>query len=176
MSRPSSIKLNSLMPVSKVCSLFSGHLNRCFSSLFCQRQNPFLSQYKTLSIVRPRLQKTKRCPENGSRHSLSSTRIDRLLIALRISVLPGARKTRTFAGRFIISAPARGLHAQGLRRRIPCRSRRGSGPLQGKAAHGRMKKKTARHWAVAVQLGPALPVWVNPCVLIFFSNTGSSLS
>ncbi len=138
-SKPSSKKASSLAPISKVCSIFSGHLKWCFSSLFCQRQNPFLSQYKTLTIVRPRLQKTKKCPERGFRRRVSSTKIDRVLIALRMSVLPGAKKTRKFAGKLIIATPKSAQLAQNLLRRIPCRSRYESDHLQGKAVNqGRM--------------------------------------
>ena len=135
MSKPSRTKLSSLAPISMISSRFWGQLKRCFSSLFCQRQKPLRSQYNIFSILRPRLQNTKRWPENGSRRRVYSTRIDRLFIALRISVLPGARKTRTLAGKYIISAPACGRHARGLRDRILCRSRCGSvGQRQGKAA------------------------------------------
>jgi hypothetical protein len=80
-----------------------------------------------LRIVRPWLQNTKRWPENGSRCRVASTRIERLLIAFRMFVLPGATKTRTLAGRNIISAPICERRAQGLRRRIPCRSQCGTG-------------------------------------------------
>jgi hypothetical protein len=122
MSSPSRIKLNSCAPISITSFLFRGHLNRCFSSLFCQRQNPFRSQYRILRIFCARLQNTKRWPENGSRRRVSSTRIERQFIALRMSVLPGARKTRICDGRKIISASTRGRHAQDLPIRILCRS------------------------------------------------------
>ena len=172
MSRPSSIKLNSRGPTSMVSFVFCGHLKRCFSSLFCQRQNPFRSQYNIFSIVLPRLQNTKRWPENGSRRRESSTRIDRLFIALRISVLPGARKTRTWDGRYIISAPVHGRHAQGLRNRILCRSRCDSVyQLQGKAVGRLTRLESSTVWAA-----PTRPGQAHRCVLFFFSSTGSSLN
>ena len=140
-SKPSSKKASSLAPISKVCSIFSGHLKWCFSSLFCQRQNPFLSQYKTLIIVRPRLQKTKKWPEKRARRRVSSTKIDRVLIALRMSVLPGARKTRKFAGKVIIATPKFAQLAQNLPRRPPYRSQGESDHLRGKAVGAGLRAK-----------------------------------
>lgn len=93
MSRPSMSHMSSLRPILKTSLSASGHLKRCFSSRLCQRQKPFRSQYRIFMIFRRRLQNTNRCPENGSSSMLLSTRIDRPLIDLRISVLPSARYT-----------------------------------------------------------------------------------
>ena len=144
-SKPSRTKLSSVAPISMTSSRFCGHLKRCFSSLFCQRQKPLRSQYNIFTILFPRLQNTKRWPENGSRRRASSTRIDRLFIALRISVLPGARKTRMWDGKYIISAPIHVRHARGLRNRILCRSQCGSvGQRQGKAADRMVMRRQAQ--------------------------------
>jgi hypothetical protein len=67
------------------------------------------------------------------------------LIALRISVLPGARKTRTWAGTSIIHAPVPEPHSQGLPGRIPWPSQCGNvGPLQGKAVEKTMMDRLAQ--------------------------------
>ena len=171
MSNPSRMKLSSCAPISITSALFCGHLNRSFSSLFCQRQNPFRSQYKTLRIVRPRLQNTKRWPENRSSRRLLSTRIDRLFIAFRMSVVPGARKTRILDGRKIISVPIHGLHAQGLRNQILCRFLFGSvGRRRDKAAYEPVILESTKIFEAALQQGRA----ANRQVLIFSSSSGSS--
>ena len=93
MSRPSSSHPNCLWSICITSRTLSGQVNLCFSSRFCHRQNPFLSQYKTLIMFRVRLQKTKRCPDRGFISKCSCTRMDRPLMDFLISVHPQHRYT-----------------------------------------------------------------------------------
>ena len=172
MSSPSRIKLNSCAPISITSSLFCGHLNRCFSSLFCQRQNPFRSQYRIFSIACALLQNAKRWPENGSRRRVLSTRTERLFIAFRISVLPGAKKTRILEGRKIISAPIHARPALDHRNQIPCRFRSGSvGQRQGKVEDGIGRRERGKILSAAAPLRRA-----HCCALFSYSKTESCLN
>ena len=145
----------------------------CLSSLFCQRQNPVLPQYKTLTIVLFRLQKTKKWPESGLRRRVSSTKIDRVLIALRMSVLPGARKTRKFAGKVIIATVKSAQLAQSLPSQIPYRFRYGSAHLQVKAAGPGLGAKMVTGKCLQCEAPPTQSY--NQGYLFFFSNGESSL-
>ena len=94
-ARPSRSHRSSRGLICITSSLVSDHLKRSRSSRFCQRQKPFLSQYKTFTVDRRLLQKTNTLPEKGSSSNLSCTRIERLFICLRMSVKPAARYTFT---------------------------------------------------------------------------------
>ena len=83
--------INGLSILVIISDFDAGHLNLCFSSRLCQRQNPFRSQYKIFTILRFLLQKANKCPVKGSSSKYSLTRMDNPFMDLRMSVLSRAR-------------------------------------------------------------------------------------
>src|SRR5271157_1696859 len=83
---------SSCRPSSSITSaVFFGQRNRSRSNLFCHKQNPLRSQYRTLIRLRPLLLNAKYPPPNGSCPICCCASIESPLIALRKSVAPTAR-------------------------------------------------------------------------------------
>lgn len=81
-----------------------GQGKRCFSSRFCHKQNPFLSQYNAFRSLPP-FENKNRSPPRGLSSMRSDTIAESPLIDLRISVIPALTKILLFDKSGLIFSP-----------------------------------------------------------------------
>ncbi len=122
-----------------------GQTKRPLSRRLANRQNPWLSQYKTFTKSPRRPRNTNRWPENGSFSRTSWTRTASPGIPLRMSARPSARYTRRPVGTVIIVRPAPKPDAPSEPDRF-CRRPGQDGRCQARSQPGRRRDRLALRW------------------------------